>query len=123
PMLNELAKEYAPQGLKVVGVSMDDDADLILTRRFLARYKPASPNYRKKAGEDAGVRQFTQTVLPRSHWSLPAKLCSANDTPPAGGAEAAIAIRRYFSDSCAYRPPGRSSGAGQAVQAENRGDV
>jgi hypothetical protein len=27
PMLNELAKQYAPQGLKVVGVSLDDDGD------------------------------------------------------------------------------------------------
>src|SRR5260370_756461 len=35
PMLNELAKQYAPQGLKVVGVSMDDDGDLILMRRFM----------------------------------------------------------------------------------------
>ena len=40
PMLNELAKQYAPKGLQVVGVSMDDDGDLILMRRFLARYKP-----------------------------------------------------------------------------------
>ena len=37
PMLNELAKQYAPQGLKVVGVNLDDDGDLILMRRFLAR--------------------------------------------------------------------------------------
>jgi len=50
-MLNELAKQYAPQGLKVVGVSLDDDGDLILMRRFLARYKPIFPNYRKQAGE------------------------------------------------------------------------
>jgi len=31
-MLNELAKQYGPQGFKVVGVSMDDDGDLILMR-------------------------------------------------------------------------------------------
>src|SRR5438477_4133557 len=72
PMLNELAKKYAPQGLKVVGVSMDDDGDLILMRRFLARYKPVFPNYRKKAGEDADFRQFTRTVLPSWNGSLPA---------------------------------------------------
>src|SRR5205814_8738467 len=60
PMLNELAKQYAPQGLKVVGVSMDDDGDLILMRRFLARYKPVFPNYRKKAGGEADFTQFTQ---------------------------------------------------------------
>src|SRR3984893_18076855 len=45
PMLNELAKQYAPKGLRVVGVNLDDDGDLILMRRFLARYKPAFPNY------------------------------------------------------------------------------
>ena len=48
PMLNELAKQYAPQGLKVVGVNLDDDGDLILMRRFLVRYKPIFPNYRKR---------------------------------------------------------------------------
>jgi thiol-disulfide isomerase/thioredoxin len=72
PMLNELAKQYAPQGLKVIGVSMDDDGDLILMRRFLARYKPVFPNYRKKAGEEAEFRQFTQSVLPSWNGSLPA---------------------------------------------------
>jgi thiol-disulfide isomerase/thioredoxin len=69
PMLNELAKQYAPQGLKVIGVSMDDDGDLILMRRFLARYKPVFPNYRKKAGEEA---QFRQAVFPSWNGSLPA---------------------------------------------------
>src|SRR5246127_1842428 len=57
PMLNELAKQYGPQGLNVVGVSMDDDGDIILMRRFLARYKPVFTNYRKTAGDDAGFRQ------------------------------------------------------------------
>src|SRR6478736_6527351 len=45
PMLNELAKQYAPQGLKVVGIDLDQDGDLILMRRFLTRYKPIFPNY------------------------------------------------------------------------------
>jgi len=61
PMLNELAKQYAPQGLKVVGVSLDQDGDLILMRRFLARYKPIFPNYRKKKGEEDA---FVQAVWP-----------------------------------------------------------
>ena len=69
PMLNELAKQYAPQGLKVIGVSMDDDGDLILMRRFLARYKPVFPNFRKKAGEEA---EFRQAVFPSWNGSLPA---------------------------------------------------
>src|SRR6266851_5129442 len=76
PMLNELAKQYAPQGLKVVGVSMDDDGDLILMRRFLARYKPVFPNYRKKAGGEAA---FTQAVLPVWNGALPASFFYAKD--------------------------------------------
>src|SRR5580700_483009 len=61
PMLNELAKQYAAKGLQVVGVSMDDDGDLILMRRFLARYKPVFPNYRKIPGAEEAFRQSVLT--------------------------------------------------------------
>ncbi len=81
PMLNELAKQYAPQGLKVVGVSLDDDGDLILMRRFLARYKPIFPNYRKKAG---GIEAFTQAVLPGWTGSLPVSIFYGKDGQQAG---------------------------------------
>jgi thiol-disulfide isomerase/thioredoxin len=76
PMLNELAKQYEPQGLKVVGVSLDDDGDLILMRRFLARYKPVFPNYRKKAG---GEELFRQGVLPGWNGALPATFLYGKD--------------------------------------------
>jgi len=76
PMLNELAKEYAPQGLNIVGVNLDDDGDLILMRRFLARYKPVFPNYRKKAGEQAA---FIQSVLPGWNGAIPASFFYAKD--------------------------------------------
>jgi thiol-disulfide isomerase/thioredoxin len=81
PMLNELAKQYGPQGFKVVGVSMDDDGDLILMRRFLARYKPIFPNYRKKAGEE---EQFRQAILPGWNGTLPATIFYGKDGRPAG---------------------------------------
>jgi thiol-disulfide isomerase/thioredoxin len=81
PMLNELAKQYGPQGFKVVGVSMDDDGDLILMRRFLARYKPVFPNYRKKAGEE---QQFRQGILPGWNGSLPATFFYGKDGRQAG---------------------------------------
>src|SRR5215475_11658725 len=71
PLLNELAKEYAPQGLKVVGVSLDQDGDLILMRRFLVRYKPVFPNYRKKKGEEDA---FNQAVMPGWNGSIPASV-------------------------------------------------
>jgi len=76
PMLNELAKQYAPQGLQVVGVSMDDDGDLILMRRFLARYKPVFANYRKKAGSQAA---FDRAVLPEWNGALPASFFYRED--------------------------------------------
>jgi len=81
PVLNELAKQYAPQGLKVVGVSMDDDGDVILIRRFLARYKPVFPNYRKKAGEEAELRQVAS---PGWRGSMPATFFYGKDGRKAG---------------------------------------
>jgi thiol-disulfide isomerase/thioredoxin len=81
PMLNELAKQYAPQGLKVVGVNLDDDGDLILMRRFLARYKPVFPNYRKKPGQE---EPFRQAVLPGWKGTLPAAVFYAEDGRQAG---------------------------------------
>ncbi|MGA2421291.1 MAG: TlpA disulfide reductase family protein [Candidatus Acidiferrum sp.] len=76
PMLNELAKQYAPQGLKVVGVNLDDDGDIILTRRFIARYRPVFPNYRKKAGGEA---EFVGAVLPGWSGAIPASFFYARD--------------------------------------------
>src|SRR5258708_16022691 len=76
PMLNELAKEYAPKGLHIVGVNLDQDGDLILMRRFIARYKPAFRNVRKKAGgEDA----FVQAVLPGWGGAIPASFFYSKD--------------------------------------------
>ena len=81
PMLNELAKQYAPQGLKVVGVSLDQDGDLILMRRFLARYKPVFPNYRKRKGEEDA---FVQTVMPGWNGSIPASVFYGKDGKQVG---------------------------------------
>ena len=76
-MLNELAKQYAPQGLKVVGVNMDQDGDLILMRRFIARYKPIFPNYRKIPAE--AEEPFRLAVLPGWNGSLPISVFYAKD--------------------------------------------
>lgn len=77
PMLNELAKQYSPQGLRVVGINLDDDGDLILTRRFLARYQPVFPNYRLKGG--SGMSAFTQKVHPQWTGAIPASFLYAPD--------------------------------------------
>jgi thiol-disulfide isomerase/thioredoxin len=76
PMLDELAKQYAPKGLHVVGVNLDDDGDLILMRRFMARYKPVFPNFRKKNG---GESDFVQSVLPGWSGAIPASFFYAKD--------------------------------------------
>lgn len=81
PMLNELAKQYAPQGLKVVGVNLDDDGDLILMRRFIARYRPVFPNYRRKPGNE---EPFRQAVLPGWKGTLPASFFYAKDGKQVG---------------------------------------
>lgn len=76
PMLNELARQYAPQGLHVVGVSLDQDGDLILMRRFIARFKPVFTNYRKKEGDEAA---FIQSMLPGWNGAIPATFFYAKD--------------------------------------------
>ncbi|HLZ93465.1 MAG TPA: TlpA disulfide reductase family protein [Candidatus Acidoferrum sp.] len=68
PMLNELAKEYGPKGLRVVGINFNDDGDLILMRRFIARYKPVFPNFRKHQGDEAA---FERAVSPEWNGALP----------------------------------------------------
>jgi hypothetical protein len=45
-------------------------------RRFLARYKPIFPNYRKKKGEEDS---FVQAVLPGWNGSIPATFFYSKD--------------------------------------------
>jgi thiol-disulfide isomerase/thioredoxin len=76
PMLNELAKKYASEGLQVVGVSLDDEGEMILLRRFLARYKPIFPNFRKQRGKD---EEFINAVNNKWTGSIPASFFYASD--------------------------------------------
>ena len=69
PMLNELAQAYAPQGLAVMGVTLDEDVDINLVRRFLARMNPVFPNFRKKSGKD---QEFIDSVDAKWSGALPA---------------------------------------------------
>src|SRR5271169_2601292 len=52
PMIVDLAKEFKPKGVSVIGVDMDDESDMNLVRRFIARTQPPFPNYRQKPGID-----------------------------------------------------------------------
>src|ERR1700722_5674585 len=110
PMLNELAKQFAPQGLQVVGVSMDDDGDLILMRRFLARYKPIFPNYRKTGGAEA---EFRQSVLAGGTGTMPVSVFYAKDGRQAGhfiGEKGREQYEEAIRGLLAGRPSGSSGG-------------
>jgi len=81
PLVNELAKQFGPQGLDVVGVDMDDDSALNLVRHFLDKNQPIFPNVRKKMGhEDA----FVDGVDPRWHDVMPANFFYTADGHEAG---------------------------------------
>lgn len=69
PMVNELAQKHAPQGLVVLGVSLDDDGEVVLVRRFLARIKPVFPIYRKKPGRE---EPFINSIDPKWSGAIPA---------------------------------------------------
>jgi cytochrome c biogenesis protein CcmG, thiol:disulfide interchange protein DsbE len=69
PMIISLSKEYGPQGLAVVGVSLDEDADMGLVRQFLDKSQPGFPNFRQKPGIDADA--FYQGVNPDWRGTMP----------------------------------------------------
>lgn len=69
PMIISLSKEYGPQGLQVVGVTLDEDADLNLVRHFIAQFHPDFPNFREKPGIDSD--SFYQGVNPDWRGTMP----------------------------------------------------
>jgi thiol-disulfide isomerase/thioredoxin len=69
PIINDLAKQYGPQGLVVIGVSLDDDGEITLVRRFLARHQPVFVNYRKRPGKE---EEFINGVNPKWSGAIPA---------------------------------------------------
>jgi thiol-disulfide isomerase/thioredoxin len=77
PMLVELAKQYGSQGLAVVGVTLDDNGDLNLVRRFLSEAHPGFPNYRQKPGIDADT--FYRGVNPDWKGTMPATVFYGRD--------------------------------------------
>jgi thiol-disulfide isomerase/thioredoxin len=82
PMLVELGKQYAPQGLAIFGVSLDNDADMHLVRHFLAQHRPDFPNYRQKMGID--VDEFYQGVNPAWTGTMPETIFYGRDGHIAG---------------------------------------
>jgi cytochrome c biogenesis protein CcmG, thiol:disulfide interchange protein DsbE len=77
PMMVELAKQFKAQGVEVVGVDMDDESDMNLVRRFIARMQPPFPNYRQKPGID--LDKFYDGVNPQWKGTMPQTMFYGKD--------------------------------------------
>ncbi|MGH9736709.1 MAG: TlpA family protein disulfide reductase [Candidatus Acidiferrales bacterium] len=82
PMIVQLAHEYQPKGLVVLGVNLDDDADMRLVRDFLAKNQPPFPSYRQKPGID--VDAFYHDVNPAWTGTMPQTIFYDRDGKIAG---------------------------------------
>jgi len=82
PMVVQLAKQYAPQGLAVFGVNLDNDADMRLVRHFLEKNQPGFPSYRQKPGID--VDAFYHGVNPAWSGTMPENIFYYRDGRIAG---------------------------------------
>jgi len=82
PLIVDLEKKYAPQGLAVFGVDMDDDSDMNLVRHFIARNQPRFSNYRQKPGIDLDA--FYRGVNPAWTGSMPETVFYSRDGRIAG---------------------------------------
>ena len=77
PLIVELASEFKAQGVSVIGINMDDDSDMNLVRRFIARTQPNFPNYRQKPGIDLDA--FYRGVNPEWKGTMPQTIFYARD--------------------------------------------
>ena len=77
PLIVELASEFKTQGIRVVGINMDDDSDMNLVRRFIARTQPRFPNYRQKPGIDLDA--FYHGVNPAWTGTMPQTIFYTRD--------------------------------------------
>jgi thiol-disulfide isomerase/thioredoxin len=76
PLINGVARKYAPEGLAVVGVSLDQEADLTVERDFLRKMRPVFPSYRKQPGGDDA---FIRGIHPEWNGAIPATAFYARD--------------------------------------------
>lgn len=77
PLIVELASEFKAQGVSVIGINMDDDSDMNLVRRFIARTQPHFPNYRQKPGIDLDA--FYRGVNPDWKGTMPQTIFYTRD--------------------------------------------
>ncbi|MGH9698503.1 MAG: TlpA family protein disulfide reductase [Candidatus Acidiferrales bacterium] len=77
PMMVDLARDYVPKGLSVVGVNMDDDSDMDLVRHFLTKNHPDFRSYRQKPGID--LDGFYHGVNPAWNGAMPETIFYGRD--------------------------------------------
>jgi thiol-disulfide isomerase/thioredoxin len=77
PLIVELASQFKSQGISVIGINMDDDSDMNLVRRFIARTQPHFPNYRQKPGID--LDGFYRGVNPSWNGTMPQTIFYTRD--------------------------------------------
>jgi len=77
PTIVRLSAKYEPKGLAVVGVDMDDNADMNLVRHFLTQTQPMFPNFRQKPGIDLDA--FYQGANPDWHGTMPETIFYGRD--------------------------------------------
>jgi thiol-disulfide isomerase/thioredoxin len=77
PIVVELARQYAPRGLVVIGISFDEDSEIDLVRHFLAKNRPGFTNYRKRPGNEEA---FISAVNPRWNGAIPATFFYSRDS-------------------------------------------
>jgi thiol-disulfide isomerase/thioredoxin len=77
PLIVELAKDFKPQGVTVLGIDMDDDSDMNLVRRFIAKNQPPFLNYRQKPGID--LDGFYNGVNPQWKGTMPQTIFYGRD--------------------------------------------
>jgi thiol-disulfide isomerase/thioredoxin len=77
PLIVELAAQFKPQGVNVIGINMDDDSDMNLVRRFIARTQPHFPNYRQKPGIDLDA--FYKGINPAWNGTMPQTIFYTRD--------------------------------------------
>ncbi len=77
PLIVELAKEFKSQGVTVLGIDMDDDSDMNLVRRFIAKNQPPFPNFRQKPG--INLDAFYDGVNPQWKGTMPQTIFYGRD--------------------------------------------
>jgi thiol-disulfide isomerase/thioredoxin len=77
PLIVELAKQFKPDAVNVLGIDMDDQSDMNLVRSFIQRTQPGFPNYRQKPG--INLDAFYEGINPEWKGTMPQTIFYGKD--------------------------------------------